>query len=313
MDRLAALRIAPLRLRLVTAGPFRSPEYRGALFRGGFGQFFRDLACQTKMPSCSGCQHLAACPYSLVFETPVLPDKFSVLRKYPNAPHPFVLVPPLDQRTLLPAGAELTLDLTLIGSGIEHLPHFIAVFEAMGRSGRYGGPFRIKSLVSALDAGQLVYEGATRRILRTPPLWQMPSQHPHVHRITLDFLTPLRIRTDGRYNASPDFVAITHALLRRIHLLTAVHGPGDGDAAWMHPLLAQADTILTETAQFRLFQWDRHSGRQDRRIPMDGLLGTLTAAGDLTPLAPFFHAGEWLNVGSGTSMGMGKYRITSRD
>ena len=56
---LLSLGITPLRFRLETLGPFRVPEYKGALFRGGFGQFFRDLVCITRAPVCTGCPHLA--------------------------------------------------------------------------------------------------------------------------------------------------------------------------------------------------------------------------------------------------------------
>jgi CRISPR/Cas system endoribonuclease Cas6 (RAMP superfamily) len=42
---------------------------------------------------------------------------------------------------------------------------------------------------------------------------------------------------------------------------------------------------------------------------MDGVVGRLEAAGDLTELAPYFEAGVWLHVGSGTSMGMGMYSL----
>lgn len=52
------------------------------------------------------------------------------------------------------------------------------------------------------------------------------------------------------------------------------------------------------------------SGRQHRRVAMDGVVGSLTASGDLTALAPAFRAGELLNIGSGTSMGLGRYRAT---
>ena len=97
--KLLSLGVTPLRFRLETMGPFRVPEYKGALFRGGFGQFFRDLVCITRAPACTGCARLASCAYSLVFETPVQPETFTVLRKYPNAPHPFVMTPPLDART----------------------------------------------------------------------------------------------------------------------------------------------------------------------------------------------------------------------
>jgi len=309
MEPLAGLAISPLRLRIEITTPFRAPEYKGALFRGGFGEFFRELVCATRTPSCAGCAHLETCAYSRVFETPVIPGKFEVLRKYPNAPHPFVLTPPLDPRTVVPSGTELTLDCTLIGAGREALPHFLAVLDAMGRSRRYGGGFRVKSAVSALPGGSLVFDGLTRRLLCEPPLWRFWPGPAPVERMRLEFVTPLRIRTEGRYNARPDLVAVTHALLRRIHLLAAVYGGGNGDASWMRPLLAAADRAVTERADFRLYEWSRTSGRQRRRVEMDGVVGTLEARGELGPLAPYFEAGRWLHVGSGTSMGMGRYEL----
>lgn len=305
---LLSLRITPLRFRLETLGPFRVPEYKGALFRGGFGQFFRDLVCITKASACTGCPHLSSCAYSLVFETPVQPDTFTVLRKYPNAPHPFVMTPPLDARTAITAGVELALDVTLIGRGAECLPLFIYVLEAMGASGRYGGRFALRSVVSPVD-GATVYDGAARRILRPPAEWRGNGDKP-ARSIRLDFQTPLRMRTDGQYNVSPSFTQIAQALLRRLSLLAAIYGapPAEGND-WLHGLMAQVDQVRTESAEFRVYHWDRMSGRLGRRVQMDGVVGSLRAAGDLTELVPWFRLGEWTHVGSGTSMGMGKYRM----
>ena len=115
MPQRLLLRLSPLRLLLETRGPFRTPEYKGALFRGGFGKFFRELVCLTGAPECRGCPHLSNCPYSLVFETPVIPEQFTVLRKYTHAPHPFVLTPPMERRIFLPAGETLSLDSSLFG------------------------------------------------------------------------------------------------------------------------------------------------------------------------------------------------------
>jgi hypothetical protein len=303
-----SLRITPLRFRLETLGPFRVPEYKGALFRGGFGQFFRDLVCVTRAPNCTGCPHLSACAFSLVFETPVQPESFTVLRKYPNAPHPFVMTPPLDARTAIAAGVELALDVTLIGRGVEYLPHFIHVIEAMGAAGRYGGRFRLRSVVSPVD-GAAVYDGATRRILRPPPAWRGGNDRP-AGSIQLRFQTPLRMRTDGQYNTSPNFTQIAHALLRRLSLLGAIYGALHADDTdWLHRLMAQVDQVRTESAEFRVYRWDRMSGRQGRRVQMNGVIGSVRATGDLTDLVPWFRFGEWVHVGSGTSMGMGKYRM----
>ena len=302
------LRVSPLCFRLETVGPFRVPEYKGALFRGGFGQYFREMVCVTRAPVCTDCPHLSTCPYSTVFETPVLPDQFTVLRKYPNAPHPFVLVPPLDQRTALPPGTSLELGVSLIGRGIEYLPHFIQVLEGMGRDGRYGGRFRLRSVVSGVAPGRLVYDGMTRRFVGEPPLWVWEEAAGAVRRMAVEFLTPLRMRTEGRYNSRPDFVEITQALLRRIHLLREIYGEA-GDVGWTHELLRQADRVKTTRADFRMYAWDRMSGRQGRRVQMDGVVGVLEAEGELTELAGWWRMGEWLSVGSGTSMGMGRYRM----
>lgn len=297
--------------RLETLGAFRVPEYKGALFRGGFGQYFRDLVCTTRMPTCSGCPHLTTCAYSLVFETPVIPDQFTVLKKYPNAPHPFVMVPPLDSRTDIPARTTLDLEVTLIGRGVGYLPHFIRVIEGMGGDGFYGGRFRIRKIVSALQPKEAVYDGVNRRILAAPLVWEAEEAPTAVRRLSIEFLTPLRLRTEGRYNLRPDFVTITQALLRRIHLLSEVHGDGSavGDHTWTHELLRKADQAKTLGADFRRYSWARTSGRDGRRVQMDGAIGRLEAEGDLSEIATFLRAGEWLGVGSGTSMGMGKYRM----
>ncbi|HEU0142210.1 MAG TPA: hypothetical protein VFQ79_20985, partial [Bryobacteraceae bacterium] len=122
------------------------------------------------------------CGYSMVFVTPVNPARHPLLRKYPNAPHPFVLVPPAASATLLSPGTAMTARVTLIGNGAVFLPHFIRVFEAMGASGRYGGAFHLEDIVSPLDPGCILYDPGSR-ILRRPPVWSPPETSAPVSRI----------------------------------------------------------------------------------------------------------------------------------
>jgi len=303
------VQIRPLRLELETLGTFRAPEYQGALFRGGFGKHFRDLTCVTRAPDCRGCSRSRACPYSMVFETPVDPERFQVLRKYPHAPHPFVLAPEMSAARELRAGSSLSLHVTLIGPGVGYLPHFLVVFDAMGREGRFGGRFRIRRVVAATGGG-IVYDGASRQFIGEPPDWTWPAESAcEVRRLSLEFLTPLRMRTTGEYNTSPSFAELTQALLRRAHLLRALYGDGTVDTAWMAPLLRDADEAVVEAAEWKLFEWGRTSGRQDRRVPMDGVLGRITVRGNLTALAPWYRLGEWIHIGNGTSMGLGRFRV----
>lgn len=75
------------------------PRYQGAAFRGGFGSVVTSLACPTRPVDGLPARLGQRCIYSEVFETPVPPDS-PVMRKYPSAPHPFVLTPPLGRRLL---------------------------------------------------------------------------------------------------------------------------------------------------------------------------------------------------------------------
>jgi hypothetical protein len=300
--------VYPAEFLLRTVTPFDGPEYRGGLFRGGFGKYFRELVCTTGAPACGGCPHLDACPYSKVFETPVQPEKMAVLRKYPNAPHPFVLRPPPEQGRVT-AGHVMRLGVTWIGPGLNYLPHFIRVFDEMGRGGTFGGKFRVETVRDF--RGVTVFEN--RRIVAKPAAWSPPPPSEAADRaesVCLRFTTPLRMRTDGEYNQAPDFVDIARTLLRRVSLLEALYGAGDFRER-VHELMGIADRMVTRRRDFRLIEWSRVSGRQQRRIAMDGVVGEMDLAGDLVEWMRWLRLGELIHIGNGTSMGLGRYEVVS--
>ena len=299
----------PLELDFVAEETLRMPEYKGGLFRSGLGLFLRQMVCVTGAPACDGCPCLSQCPYPHLFDNPIRPGEARLMRRYTHAPHPFVLRPPLDPDRHLPAGRLLRARLTLLASAMPYLPELLEALQRMGQSGSYGGRYRLERVRSALTGKELA-RSDTDGWLRPPPAWLPPAQNGHAFAVRIEFLTPLRIRTRGRYNPRPGFMAITHALLRRLHLLAAVHGGGAVSSAWMRPLLEAADRIRTRRAQWNLYRWSRTSGRQQAEIPMDGLRGELEAEGELAPLLPYLLAGQWLHVGSGTSSGMGAYCLT---
>jgi CRISPR-associated endoribonuclease Cas6 len=297
----ASLRVAPLRVELIPVNPLRLSQYGGAVFRGGFGQFLRKLFCTTGASGCGSCARVNECIYSTLFETPVERDS-PVLRKYPYAPHPFVLVPPLEAHA--PAA-----ELTLIGRAIDWLPYTIQALEMVGASGRGGCAFRVACVRSSLDR-RTVYDGALRKMVGAAPEWRAPNSESSYRCVRIEFLTPVRLRIEGRYGSTPDFGDVMRALVRRLHLLAAVHGDGAAaDGAWRHEVMRNADVVRTCRTSLRSLHWERTSARQRCRINMDGLLGTIEAEGPLAPLAPYLQLGEWINVGSGTSLGMGRYRL----
>jgi hypothetical protein len=80
------------RLRLIAEEPLQLPPYAGSAWRGLLGHRLRAAACVTGLRKCTGCLLRTSCVYAYVFETPPPPDT-TRMRRYPAAPHPFVLAP----------------------------------------------------------------------------------------------------------------------------------------------------------------------------------------------------------------------------
>ncbi len=307
MNELRPLSLAALEIRMHSESGMRLPEYSGALFRGGFGKYLRELVCRTRAPQCTGCEYLTKCAYGVVFETAADPASSVLLKAYPFAPHPFVLTPPLGDRAS-PVGNEFSLQLCLIGRGRGYLAHFIEGLGAMGRSGRFGGRYGIVEIREATGTRERIFDGPSRRLLRPVP----ESTNDGVvtgRRLRLEFETPLRLRERGEYTKAPSFAVLIQALVRRIHMVGCAHGGWPDDLAWRQPLLEAADRVRTLACDWEEFRWQRHSGRQQRTIPMDGVRGFVEVEGDLEALGPALSLGRHLHIGSGTAMGMGRYRL----
>ncbi|MEZ5581404.1 MAG: hypothetical protein R3F37_00160 [Candidatus Competibacteraceae bacterium] len=115
------------------------------------------------------------------------------LRKYPAAPHPFLLLPPEDAPGRLQAGEEAALELTLFGHGVRYLPY---VVHALGQAAA-GGIGKGRGRLS-LNAVWQVDDGVWSPIYRAgdqlQPLKTMTPVLPDCpDRMTVRLLTPLRL------------------------------------------------------------------------------------------------------------------------
>ena len=134
-ERLAipCLPLARYRLHLRATAPVRLPAYAGSAWRGVLGHALKRTVCVTREPNCPGCLLYRSCVYPYVFETPP-PVDAAKLRKYPAAPHPFVVEPWPECWDVAP-GEAFGVDLVLLGRGRAQLPYFI---EALRRAGETG-------------------------------------------------------------------------------------------------------------------------------------------------------------------------------
>jgi hypothetical protein len=341
----SAFHLARYRLAIETLEPLELPPFKGSALRGGFGHTFKRLVCFSPgrtygQPQQCGerCTLGNACPYGYVFETSP-PNGSQALRNLQEVARPFVIQPPADRREYIPAGESLVFGLTLIGNGVNYLPYFIATFRELGRSGfgRTRSRYRLLAMDAVVTltpspspgAGQLalaqggrgpaaesvtIYRAedeiirAVNATIDVRAILERAAALP-ADRITLEFLTPARLKHNGRWvQGGPPFDALVKTLCGRISSLSYFHC-GQPFEADFRGLIDRAAGVRVADSRTRWEDWARFSSRQQQRVEMGGLAGRITYAGDLRAYLPLLALGELVHVGKGTVFGNGQYRI----
>jgi hypothetical protein len=330
------------------------PLYKGSTFRGAFGHAFKRVVCvhpvrksrealnraETIPKSdpavgqrctisngvnreriCNSCLIKEKCVYSYVFETPP-PSDTSRMRKYPFAPHPFIITPPLEKKREYREGETLCFDLTLIGKSIDYLPYFIYTFDELGRLGigKGKGKYQLEE-VKAIRPGEregTIYSGKDKtlrnnfRVLKVVDLgrFDLSPKTFQLRPLTLDllFLTPTRLKFGGRLSSSLEFHILFRNLLRRISLLSYFHCGKEPDLDFKG-LIEMSRGVKVQEEKLTWFDWERYSNRQETKMKMGGFVGSISFGGDFEPFLPFLTLGEYIHVGKGTTFGLGKYEI----
>jgi hypothetical protein len=247
-----------------------------------------------------------------VFE-PRPPPDYPAAAKFTSAPAPFVLNPPLSNRQVFHPEEMLHFDLVLFGRIIDALPYFIFTFTEIGRRGL--GDERGKFILERVDLveGQTasqVYDGHSQTLSAYTIGAESEGdlEDYQASQLTLKLLTPLRLKLNGKLLTQLSFPLLFERLIQRLTLLISFYGSNGSlsDLASLYPKAKQIQVISDNT---HWYDWKRYSQRQKAEMNLGGLKGEITFAGDLSPFMPWLKFGEQVNVGQGTSFGLGKYKI----
>lgn len=290
------------------------PEYKGAVLRGGFGYAFRKVVCIVKDKECSACLLKEKCVYAYVFETSP-PVDARLMRKYPTAPHPFILTPPLEDDRLYEPGEEIKFELTLIGKAIDFLPYFIYTFEELGKMGlgKKRGKFSLAEVQYLFNRSErtTIYSGREqilRPIKEEVKFLVHKPMPPGLCSLHLIFLTPTRLRFNGDLTSELEFHIFFRNLLRRISLLSYFHCGAELSVNFRQ-LIQESEKIQTTRRNLRWYDWERYSTKQQTKMKLGGFLGEVVFQGNFEPFWPFLVLGEFVHVGKGSSFGLGKYEL----
>jgi hypothetical protein len=305
----APLALARYRITLEALEALDLPAYLGSTLRGAFGRAFRRLCCLGREGE--SCPVPASCPYHQIFETSP-PADAEALRTHDDIPRPFVIAPPPAGPHEHPPGSHVVFDLTLVGRARQYLPHFVVTFRDMdriGRGRRKVNLHRIDAVHPLTGASEVVYTAADNLVTpreATLTLAECAALPCPESPVRVMFVTQTRLKEDGAFARRADFQLFFRRLLGRLSSLARFHGDGPLDVDFRGLIEAAGAVRLTRDAT-QWTRWARYSGRQDRRMEWEGLVGCVEYDGDLTAFWPYLVLGQWTHVGSGTTFGLGRY------
>jgi len=157
----------------------------------------------------------------------------------------------------------------------------------------------------------VIYDGATR-LIHNPPVG-----YDRVHldagsvpgdQLTVRFLTPTRIKEQGRFISRPTFQQLIKHLLLRVSLLADYHCDLTLDLDFKS-LIEQSKAVQTVQTHLHWHDWERYSNRQQTRMSLGGFMGDIVFTGDFQRWLPLLRLGEYVHIGKATSFGLGKCEI----
>ncbi len=305
-----------LRFRLIAQQSCTLPTFKGSMLRGAFGHALRRTVCiMPRDKLCSDCILRFQCANTQIFETLILKPPPRFLKGLTYAPKPFVISCQDDRRSFEKDDA-LVFEMKLFGSATVYFPYLIHAVNEMTQRGfttrHY--KFALFFVETTDEKGQWreIYNKQSNSLTGHLKPLSIPLQQQDAppDTVTLNFLTPTRIKVGGSYSGDFTFRQLVFAMIRR-HLELA-HFYSDADSInWeFHDLLEAASNIEIPVAQLAWKDHYRYSHRQKTDMLMGGVIGNLQLRGDLGPFMPLLHSATVLHVGKGTTFGLGKVSIS---
>jgi len=319
VDVLDNFRLARYNFVLTALDPLSLPPYKGSTLRGVFGHAFKRIVCAQQRQDCAECLLRTDCPYASVFESRP-PDDADIKRLQQAIPRPFVIEPPLGGQTHFLPGKEIAFKLVLVGRAIDLLAYFVVAFQEAGRMGigkgrgQYGLT-RVETAPWDERPVETVYVHTLRSsifkrdcTLRFPDLVERAKSLASDGTVTLDFLTPTRIKHRGKWTSRAEFGPLVRALLQRVSSFSNFHCGERWEYDFRGAIDRAAVVKMTES-RTHWGDWERYSSRQDQRVKLGGFVGHATYTGDIAEFMPLLVAGSMIHVGKGTVFGNGQYVI----
>jgi hypothetical protein len=324
-----------LRFELKTLVEVRVPAYKGDLLRMALLWWLSEYWCPMPTRCRHGCRRSEVCMFGRLCEPPVDPAWPARLRHLmgDTPPPAYAMWDGQDRRRHLAEGMAWSFELTLVGElALRQIPAIVAAVQQGAEEGM--GRIRLRSRIQQVlalrgsdappaavclaeqrphDGGMALTWGSYRLDdvtlgYQQASQWAEAHDSP-VHHVSLRYLSPVKIKERKSWVQTPGFGPVMKAVVRRLRLLSVVHGAGEWPHEEWGPLLDLAESVQLEHDETYWTGYTRRS-RSSGRQEIEGFVGQAWYAGqDLRPLLPALWLGQWLHIGKSYVLGNGRYAI----
>jgi hypothetical protein len=314
------------------------PAHKGEMLHEGLAYWLAVCWCHYrqggKPPAglrCERCDRRVGCLYGGELIQPLVRDTWSdwARKSGPTPPPAYALWDMQDRRTRLFAGDPLSYEVTLIGAqAIAQVEEFIKAADIAARRG-LGQQERLRAQLMQVTALVAPDDGSPeevdyREVADASALAlcygqaarQADREARPLRCLSLRFLSPLAYTEENWETGAdepitrPDLAPLMRSLLRRLRLLSEVHGGGEWPRDESHALERLADGVSLDYHETQVAAYARKPrGRGTDTV--HGLVGQAwySSDDDLRPLLPALWLGQWLHLGKGAAYGNGRYAI----
>lgn len=311
-----------IQCKLLDQGVF--PRYKGSMLRGVLGSSLYNAVCMTRKTDCSQCIINRSCIFTKLFTAPSagLVGELSAIQRVSQTPliaPPYCIEPPLDEKCIYESGEIFTFGLKLFSYATEYLPYFIHAISLAGKKGmgkrtEFGeGKFVVENVyynnVAIYDHTKEMLSPCEEEDL-TLPAFQITQTH-QKQILELIFLSPVRFKQGNRLSTELPFSQYINLIVRRIKSLWALSEKEvllDNYSDGMH---LSKDILLVKNGLYWQ-DWTRYSGRQNTKMQLGGLMGTVQYEGNFDPFIELLDFAIKVHIGKQTSFGLGSFNYTLR-
>ena len=284
-------------------------------FRGAMGYALKHISCIQRKSAdkyaCNSCKLANNCAYALCYETNKIHLKTNMDNlKSSEIPHLMNIDSGFPGNRVVKAGKRYSFIVRLMGNAVTVAPYIIVAAQNAAMKGIRGSKAELEKITDEFS-GKLIWSKQNDSLV-LPEIENFTIQEPDWNNrenceLKLNLVTPVAFKNRGEITVKPNFSRIIGSLMRRYTFFEASEGR---KLNWHFTELSElAKQVKITGMNIETVCWERYSTRQEQRIPVSGVIGTVNYIGPVAGFEELLNAGEVLRCGRNITLGQGRINV----